>query len=443
MKAHSKYHQLERGQALMIMVFAMVILLFLAALAIDVGLGFVQQRVVQNAADNCALAGVYSLLHHEEEPTEAKLLSVIYDVAGQNDVIDPASNVEAFYTDKDGIDLVGCNVIGACGSIPNHTRGIRVITRKSVNTFFASILGSDYFNASAQAIAVLRYGGYLTRVDSALVALGGGCEEITFDGSGSTNYIIGGIHSNEDLTLGGSKYTIYGSVTIAGKLYDEGSNNVFKDGCTTGSPKVSDPFTGLTTSMFAPGGSEVTGMIVHDLSNREDLSGVSKDKIEIKDLPNAYYDKATRTLAPGVYYAGDKEIIFGEAGINGTVTMVTDGIIQISSSVRLNAYLDGLLFYSGKNDPEDYDPCENSVIKISGSGNNKPIVTESNGIVEWVETDSYLRGLIYAPHGQVEFSGSKVSVIGAVVSATIKENGSDLLFVKDVMGTSMQIELID
>jgi hypothetical protein len=438
MRMQSKHNKFEHGQTLVIMVFAMIFLLFLAALVIDGGHVFVQHRIVQNAADNSALAGVYVLLHHEDEPTEAKLLAEIRFVAGANDVVDPASNVEAFYTNHDGIDLGGCIVVGTCGSIPNSARGVRVITRKSVDTFFASMFGTDIFNANAQAIAVLRPGGYLSQVDSVLVALGGGCDEKTIDGSGSTNYIIGGIHSNEDLYLGGSNYTIYGSVTTVDDVELSGSGNVFKDGYEEGSSSISDPFAGLSTDMFKPSGSEVLGKIVHDI--RPYGSG---DKVELEKLPSTLYNKSTRKLADGVYYAGNLDIYLGEGGMGGTVTLVTDGIIQISDRVELNAYVDGLLLYSGKNDLKDYDPCKNAVIKISGSGNNKPKVTESGGIVYWVETDSYLRGLIYAPHGQVEFSGSKVSVIGAVVSATIKENGSDLLFVKDDMATTMQIELID
>jgi hypothetical protein len=434
MRKLRKLNKFESGQSLVIMVFAMTLLIFLAALVIDGGYAFVQHRIVQNAADNSALAGVYVLLHNEAKPTEADLLAEIRYVAEANDIVNPTSNVDAFYTTHNGVDLAGCKVVGTCGSIPNTARGVRVITRSSADTFFASIFGVDIFNASAQAIAVLRYGGYLSQVDPVLLALGGGCSPKTIDGSGSNSYIIGGIHSNRDLLLGGSNYTIYGSVTTVGSVNNSGSGNVFKDGFKTGSANVSNPFAGLTTSMFMPGGSEVTGKTVFNIS-----SYGSSDKIELSKLPSSFFINS-KTLKDGVYYAGNKDIIVDIDELKGTVTLVTNKRIEVPKSrVQLNAYLNGLLMFADNNE----DPCSKYAIKFSGSGNKKPIVTESSGIVEWIETDMYFRGLIYAPRGMVEISGQNVSFIGAIVSTTIKENGSDLLFVKDNMGTSMQIELVD
>lgn len=61
MKALSNIKNNERGQAIVLLVLAMVGLMGAAALAVDGGRAYFGQRTAQNAADNAALSGAYAL----------------------------------------------------------------------------------------------------------------------------------------------------------------------------------------------------------------------------------------------------------------------------------------------------------------------------------------------------------------------------------------------
>lgn len=64
----------QRGQTLILVALAMVVLLLIAGLAIDVGVWYGQRRHMQNAADAGALAGAWEICHGEpSEATQAAL----------------------------------------------------------------------------------------------------------------------------------------------------------------------------------------------------------------------------------------------------------------------------------------------------------------------------------------------------------------------------------
>ncbi|MCE5258528.1 MAG: pilus assembly protein TadG-related protein [Chloroflexi bacterium] len=76
---NTQYPQRERGQALITVVIALLVLLLFAALAVDVGQMYTQRRHMQNAADAGALAGARELcLGH----TETQAIAVANDYAG-------------------------------------------------------------------------------------------------------------------------------------------------------------------------------------------------------------------------------------------------------------------------------------------------------------------------------------------------------------------------
>lgn len=434
MKRHMKYGKFELGQSLVMMVFALILMIMLTALVMDGGHAFVQRRVVQNSADNSALAGVFYLLHTISK-NEIDLLDEIHYVAEGNGIINGNTDVDAFYTNLDGELLSGCNVVGTCGGVPSSARGIKTITRMRTDTFFATVFGIQYTSVSANAVAVIRYGGFLSQVDDVMVALGE-CPEKTIDGSGSNSEIIGGVRSNGDLYFSGSGNHIHGSSVTVNGATDDSTKIKYDSTPVTGS-KTSDPFASLKLEDFLSG-PLVSGKTVYNLS-----SGGKVDIGRLKSL--GLYNDKTGELKQGVYYAGNNAIELGDSKMWGTVTLVSNNHIKISGSEinGLNAYVDGMLMFTTY---QVADACSDWAIDIGGSGASEPKVNHNpDGTVEsWTYSNNFFRGLIYAPHGQVMLSGSKTSVLGAIVSETVKLNGSNLLIVKgESDDTIPQIELID
>jgi hypothetical protein len=142
----------ERGQALVIMVFAILALLTVAGLAIDGGMAFLDRRRMQNAADAAALAGTRKLAEAvcgEAGADDAAIHAEVLNYAQLNGVTD-TNLVSAWYVDKDINDI---GVVGA-GSIPNGALGVRALVGISHQTYFIRLLGMDEAGADAEATAV-------------------------------------------------------------------------------------------------------------------------------------------------------------------------------------------------------------------------------------------------------------------------------------------------
>jgi hypothetical protein len=144
------------GQALVLMVIALVGLLAMAALIIDGGSLLSQQRKVQNWTDSGANAGAVQLMRRliGVAGTDAEWDQRVVDAVNESigaDGLDLIPSIE--YTDIDG------TVLGAAGgsTIPADTAGVRVVGQRSVGTYLAGIVGFNSFNATADATAVTGY----------------------------------------------------------------------------------------------------------------------------------------------------------------------------------------------------------------------------------------------------------------------------------------------
>lgn len=148
-----KSRRTERGQALVIVVFAILALLVVAGLAIDGGMVFLERRRMQNAADAGALAGTRVLVRGicgEAGTNDAAVAAEVNHYAQVNGVKDVANNVVADYVNFNEL------VLGRVGNgtIPNGAAGISVTTRIQRATYFVTLLGIDTAGASAGALAM-------------------------------------------------------------------------------------------------------------------------------------------------------------------------------------------------------------------------------------------------------------------------------------------------
>jgi hypothetical protein len=119
----------ERGQAVVLMVVSLVVMLGMAALVLDAGAWFRTKRRLQGTADAAALAGAQKL---PEDPTAA-------------------SNMAMSYANQNGGDVAGADIVVTSTLQKDDT--ISVKARKTDAGVFSSILGIGSANIDARAKA--------------------------------------------------------------------------------------------------------------------------------------------------------------------------------------------------------------------------------------------------------------------------------------------------
>ncbi|HEY7707517.1 MAG TPA: pilus assembly protein TadG-related protein [Gaiellaceae bacterium] len=130
----------ERGQALVMVVLFLFVLLGMAAMVIDVGYAYYAHRSLQAQADAAALAGAQEL----PDPTRAQ--AVAYEYSGEPGAKNARENVRDVTVEvrtKCLTKIPGCDPVNA----------VTVTERAEVNTLFAGVLGIDKFNISVKSTA--------------------------------------------------------------------------------------------------------------------------------------------------------------------------------------------------------------------------------------------------------------------------------------------------
>jgi hypothetical protein len=150
----------EKGQALVLVVFAIIALLVVLGLAVDGGMIILDRRRMQNASDAGALAGTRLLARAicGDGADDAAIVAEVNHYAERNGVPDtdgqPGNgindNVAADYVNFDEVVL---GRVGA-GAIPNGSTGVSVTARINRPTYFVSLIGIDTAGASAAAMAM-------------------------------------------------------------------------------------------------------------------------------------------------------------------------------------------------------------------------------------------------------------------------------------------------
>lgn len=382
----------EEGQSLVIIAFALIGLLAFLGLIIDGGLAFALRRQLQNASDAAALAGTKELCFlgvDSSAAAEQAVLRQVHAFAEVNGVEDSNgipddgvnTNVVAYFVDLNANRLG--NPIGTNGGVPEGARGVEARTKGSIFTFFATFAGQRISAVAASAIAICRP-GFIG--EYALWANSTTCQNTLFV-SGSTNLIDGDMHTNKDMLMSGSTNTVTGTFEYVTEYHLGGQNNAF--GNIEQVPVGS--LTPYQLSDYAPGSPAAQA------AQAQGLYFVITGDLEISD-PFIYLN--------GLYFV-TRNVKLSGSNLAGTATIVAQGEIDISGSDHtLSPFVDGLLFYSNKEFEQEGKKCNDPVIKVAGSTNI------------W-------NGIIYAPNGQVEISGSVNNAInGSVIAYTINLNGS-------------------
>lgn len=163
----------ERGQALFVVLFAMVALLVIVGLAIDGGQLYKARRDVQTAADAAALAGTRELSQAivtcsaGGSAQDRLVRDAIVEYAALNGVIhdDVNGRIWAWYVDKNQARLSSVGL----GSVPDGATGVEVSMVVTHPTAFLRVVGQNDIVAPGEALAMA---GRLTQMSGNLMPVG-------------------------------------------------------------------------------------------------------------------------------------------------------------------------------------------------------------------------------------------------------------------------------
>ncbi|MCJ7583317.1 MAG: pilus assembly protein TadG-related protein [Anaerolineales bacterium] len=190
-------HSYERGQALILIVLAIVGMIGLVALAIDGGNVFSNRRSAQNAADSAALAGALARVKNPDLPP-ADLSTLVSTVARARAADNNFTTDALNRVDVNNPPIAGCS--GASGPYAGNNEYIQVIIHSTVNTFFAPIVGINQLDNCVEAIARAKEGEPISLCYAALICGLSPTEKNTLRTFGGANITLvgGGAFSNSN-----------------------------------------------------------------------------------------------------------------------------------------------------------------------------------------------------------------------------------------------------
>ncbi len=159
----------ERGQSLVLVAAAMVVLVMFVALAVDMSSAYYARRTAQNAADGAALAGVSVMstgINKNNPKLDDDVKEAMDDFAERNGIayIDTDGdqmndNVEGYYVDGSGNRLPGDPRVGVQpgDDVPDGAYGVEAITHITATSFFGGIFGVQGYPIQARAVSLVRY----------------------------------------------------------------------------------------------------------------------------------------------------------------------------------------------------------------------------------------------------------------------------------------------
>jgi hypothetical protein len=394
--------QSERGQAIVLLVLAMIGLLAFTALVIDGGMAFSERRNAQNAADAAALSGALAKINGGNFVQAA---------------LDSAANNGFSNSEKINVQV---NSPPTSGDFAGQAEYIQVLITAEVETNFLHFVYNGQLRNTVEAVAHAKPKTIQPAfMGNALVALAPhGCAVMRSHGNANTTIHGGGIFDNSDdpncaFELKGNAgnvdapvLTIVGGFT--GKTTPLGSTPLVV-GYTPQipyPPKLPIPQPKCTTDATTQGTSLTPGRVNGDFPP----SGVNHLE------PGIYCISGDFNLNGNDSLTGSDVLLYFQSG--GNITLNGNSTIQLSAKNTgqkgQGAYpWDGLLIYV---DPRNYVSYPNCNWKLNGT------------------SDSSLVGSLYAPTCDIELNGTAGTETyhSQIVGYTIDLGGTqDLYMVYD------------
>jgi len=357
----------QRGQALILIVFAMVGLIGVTALAIDGGSAYSDRRHAQNAADTSAMAAGLAKIRNGWTCSDPTTLCSLAETAGINRASDNGYADNGSSTD---VHVYQCSDPSASCALPVGevaANFVQVTITSVIPTYFGRVVGITDMTNSVQAIAkavppqpVPWYNGV------ALVSTMPGCKDAGWP--------------NDPFTLSGNSVTL---LTGAGGVF---VNSTCDNAFTANTNTTMDSVSGICV---------VGGVVNNGAVNPppDDNCG--------EQIPADYYrlpsvDDSSCPSAGQFYDAGGGNYVATPGYYNASFPSVSPaGNLKLQKGIY----------------------CLNGGLALSGTWN---ITTDIDGNGIFDGSDGAQEGvLFYVPTGSVTFNGSSFVQIGAM-------NGEDV-----------------
>lgn len=359
----------DRGQVLVIVAAAMVVLLGIAALAIDLGFGWMMRRQAQNAVDPAAIAAarwIDDTSGSSINPTEAWDSACFY--AHQNGYFGGPTSTADCVPANDPLEStldVNFPPDASAGQWAGTNGMVQVVITSERETFFSRIFGADRVKVSEQAVAARQRGNTNTH---SLIALNPkDCSTGNVHGTGSVRIYAapgytgdgGYVQVNSDCQANATDNACgpgQGALKIDGTAVLEATKINVHGSCQSGSApvgtldeaaaQIGDPLAGLVPPPIDPsldgGKCGVTSLPTRaDDTNR---MSCGSSKMPWKFSANADCPGMATTggfkcvvLFPGVYYGGWEINTKIHVRLNPGIYTIAGGGITIKSSGELDS----------------------------------------------------------------------------------------------------------
>lgn len=225
----------ERGQALILIVFGIVGLISLTALAVDGGADYADRRQAQNAADSAALAGALAKVRGDSA-WQSRALAVAAQNGYNNDGV------------NNTVQIFNPPISGPYATHPNKNEYVQVTITSRLDTTFGSVIGIDQTVNEVQAVARAKPGqnGEMF-FGNAMVSLAPtGCRSTFVHGTARNNLIGGGLFVNSNHPTCAFEQngdgSIYGpSITVVGGASVQKHDKVAPFPPSTGAAQIPYP----------------------------------------------------------------------------------------------------------------------------------------------------------------------------------------------------------
>ena len=375
----------ESGQAVVLLALAMVFLVAFAALAIDGGRLYAETRHAQNAADNAALAAAWAKCLGEDFTSAALLL------ASENGY------------DNDGTaNIVTVANPPTTGPYSGNSEYVEVTIVSNFHAVLMQFIRPGGLQITARATGSCLEG--ISQGHAAVHTVSQTCSNAIL-WSGNSCTVQGGLHSNNDILISGSDNLVEGIASYVTTI-DAPADKVAFDPPAPDNPvrtRVLDDPLGLDIEAYAPGGPKAAialGVgLYYYLDGDMDLHWLRT---------NGYYDMGTHVLSDGLYYATGDISIIGPDVTGAAVTFVAEGEIRFAGPTHImSSFMDDLLAFTPMAREGESTACSSPVIKLSLSSN-------------------VYEGLLYAPYGNINVSGSDIQITGGLIAYAISLTGSGI-----------------
>lgn len=238
-----KTNRSERGQALILIVLGVIVLIAMTGLAVDGSVTYANRQGAQNAAESAALAGAVDLANSVSSNT-----TIVNDAK-------KAATADGFTSDGGvtttvNVENPGTFVAGCNGTTPsfstNPNNYIQVIIQTNVKTSFSSIIGTKQMSNCVDAIAYGLPGTTGSMFNGAAIVAtdnASGCNQtMLFNGSANVTTTGGGIFDNCN---GSSAVVLNGGVDLNMSVNGQDVGGILNNGGNTITPGITTGAVGI------------------------------------------------------------------------------------------------------------------------------------------------------------------------------------------------------